>query len=77
MSWDSPAWSTCWRTRAPACAWPTEVSVATANVGLPDSNAVYCIKPFVVQPHRRMVLSGRYLDVRRTTPADHCLEADI
>jgi hypothetical protein len=46
-------------------------------VGLPDSNAVYWIKPFVVQPHRRMVLSGRYPDVRRTTPADHCLEVDI
>ena len=31
---------------AQVCAWPTAVSVATANVGVPDSNAAYWIQSF-------------------------------
>jgi hypothetical protein len=49
---------------AAACAWPTAVTVATDNVGAPDSNAGYWLQPFVVQPTLRIVIGGRYPDAR-------------
>ena len=49
---------------APACAWPTAVTVATDNVGGPDSNAGYWLQPFTVQSTLRIVIAGRYPDAR-------------
>jgi hypothetical protein len=49
---------------AQTCAWPLEAGVATANVGLPDSNAAYWFQSFVVQSNLQIVLRGRYPDAR-------------
>jgi hypothetical protein len=44
-----------------------EASPQNVNAGLLDSNAVYWIMPFAVQPNLRIVLSGTFADARYTS----------
>lgn len=56
---------------AQPCAWPTQLSVQTANRGGPDSGAVYWLQPIVAGPGTRIVLDGDYPDARYVSLATY------
>ncbi|WP_239307826.1 MULTISPECIES: hypothetical protein [unclassified Frankia] len=51
----------------PSCAWRLETTPSTANVALPDSDAVYWTTPFTVEDGLKITVAGSYADARYTS----------
>jgi hypothetical protein len=46
------------------CAWPTMISVQSANTGFPDSAAFYWVQPIVADQHTTIQIEGQFPDAR-------------
>lgn len=52
---------------AQSCAWPTQFSIQTSDVGAPDSAASYWLQPIVAGQDTRFTILGKYPDARYTS----------
>jgi hypothetical protein len=49
---------------AQSCAWPTQITIQTSDVGGPDSAASYWLQPIVADANTRFIIAGKYPDAR-------------